>query len=92
MGSKPVEGLTPRQRECLTHIIHSLKVQARIPSVSELAAAMVISRGSIDRLLVYLEDKGYIKRAGVTSGFLKLLKDLDGDPVTVTVTILKKKP
>lgn len=48
---------------------------------------MMISRGSVDSLVVALERKGYIGRASTTYGFIRLLRDLDGDPVTVEVNV-----
>ena len=90
LGSR-IEGLTPRQLECLLVIISKMRESAVPPTVVELADHIGVSRGSVNYLLEVLETKGYIRRAGVTQGHLTLLRDAEGDEVEVIVTIRKKE-
>lgn len=83
--------LTQRQRECLELIIRSYEKRGKPPLISELAEKMHIVRSSVDNQLRVLEHKGYIRRANATYGFIRLVKDLDGDPVTVEVNVTIRK-
>lgn len=83
--------LTPRQKECLEMIIRSVQKRGKTPTIAELADRMCITRGSVDSLLRVLESKGYIGRANATYGFIRLLRDLDGDPVKITVNVTIEK-
>jgi DNA-binding MarR family transcriptional regulator len=83
--------LSHRQAECLRLIIRSLEKRGKTPLISELAERLMVTRGSVDSLVVALERKGYLGRAGTTYGFIRLLRDLDGDPVKVTVTTTIEK-
>lgn len=83
--------LTQRQRECLELIIRSYEKRGKPPLISELADKMFIVRSSVDNQLKVLEEKGYIRRAAGTYGFIRLVKDLDGDPVTVEVNVTIRK-
>lgn len=82
--------LTDRQKECLEFIIRMIKKRGIPPTIKELADHLQVTRSPVDKLLLYLEQKGYITRS-TKLGSIKLLKDPDGDPVTVIVTILKKE-
>lgn len=83
--------LTDRQKECLELIIRSYEKRGKPPLISELTEKMFIVRSSVDNQLKVLEEKGYIKRAAGPHGFIRLMKDLDGDPVTVELNVTIRK-
>ena len=56
-------GTTERQRACLAAIRAYRKREGRMPTLDELGAALGLSsRAAVSRLLLRLEQRGYLKR------------------------------
>jgi len=83
--------LTGQQRECLSIIIRSYERRAKAPLIGEIAQRMGMTNNGVQYHLRALEEQGYIRRSGATYGYIKLVKDLDGDHVTVEVDVRIRK-
>lgn len=79
--------LSARQEECLEVIIDHLKREGRYPTYAEIAQIMQVHPSTAQTCLNALDDKGYVRLPFANNQRLKLLRDIDGRPVEVKITV-----
>lgn len=85
------DGLTPRQKDVLDFIKHSVRTRGYPPSVREIGKAVGLSSTStVHGHLAKLEEKGYIRRDATKPRTIELIDDLSPVPDAVSVPVIGK--
>ncbi len=68
--------LTSRQQDMYDYLVREIKQHGRTSSLRQAASSLDISHTAVARLILTLEEKGYIKRGGHYSRDIELLEEI----------------